>query len=115
MEDTTLSRQRSEKHIDQRDMASFAFASRDNLFVSFNETTWWVFDKGTMTGVCVPMRGKGTAETCEEESETCSASEGCCWGEKTPPAATGGWLAGCAAPPMEREKSATVVESMEEK
>jgi hypothetical protein len=44
------------------------------VFVSFNETTWWVFDKGTIAGVCVPMRGKGTSETCEEELETCSAS-----------------------------------------
>jgi hypothetical protein len=49
------------------------------------------------------MKGKGTTETCEEESETCSASVGCCWGEKTPPAAAWGWLAGCAAPPVERE------------
>ena len=85
------------------------------MFISFNETTWWVFDKGTIAGVCVPMRGKGTAETCEEESETCSASGGCCWGEKIPPAAAWGWLAGCAAPPVERGKLAAVVESMEEK
>jgi hypothetical protein len=34
------------------------------------------------------------------------------WGRKTPPAAAWGWLVGCAAPPMEREKSAAVVESM---
>jgi len=34
-----------------------------------------VFDKGTIARVCVPMRGKGTVETCEEESETCSAME----------------------------------------
>ena len=64
------------------------------MFVSFNETTWWVFDKGTIDEVCVPMRGKGTAETCEEESETCFASGGCCWGAKIPPAAAWGWLAG---------------------
>jgi len=31
MEDTTLSRQRSEKHIDQGDMTSSAFSNRDNL------------------------------------------------------------------------------------
>jgi hypothetical protein len=85
------------------------------MFVSFNETTWWVFDKGTIDEVCVPMRGKGTAETCEEESETCFASGGCCWGAKIPPAAAWGWLAGCAAPPMERGKLAATVESMEEK
>ena len=31
MEDTTLSRQQSEKHLDQGDMASSAFSNRDNL------------------------------------------------------------------------------------
>ena len=32
------------------------------MFVSFNDTTWWVFDRGTIVVDCVPMRGKGTAE-----------------------------------------------------
>jgi len=58
------------------------------------------------------MRGKGTTGTWEEESETSSASGGCCGGEKTPPAAAWGWLADYAAPLVEREKSAAVVESM---
>jgi hypothetical protein len=31
MEDTTLSRQQSEKHLDQEDKASSAFTNRDNL------------------------------------------------------------------------------------
>ena len=57
------------------------------MFVSFNETTWWMFDKGMIIGVCVPIRGKGTTNICEEESETCSASGGYCWGGKTPPTA----------------------------
>jgi hypothetical protein len=71
-----------------------------------------VFAKGTIVVVLVPIRGKGTAGTWEEESETSSASEGCCGEEKAPAAAAWGWLAGCAAPLVEREKSATVVESM---
>jgi len=58
------------------------------------------------------MRGKGTAGTWEEESETSSASGGYCGGEKAPAATTWGWLAGCAAPPVEREKSATAIKSI---
>jgi len=36
-----------------------------------------VFDKGTIAGVCIPIRCKGT-------TETCYASGGCCCGGKTP-------------------------------
>jgi len=36
------------------------------VFVSFNETTWWVFDKATIVGVCGPIICRGTAKTCEE-------------------------------------------------
>jgi len=71
-----------------------------------------VFVKGTIVVVWVPMKGKGTTGTWEEESETSSASGGCRGGEKAPTAAAWGWLAGCAAPPVEREKSAAAVESM---
>jgi hypothetical protein len=73
------------------------------MFISFNETIWWVFDKGTIAGVCVPIRCKGTIKTC-------SASGGCCCGGKTPAAATCRWLAGYATPPVVMEKSATTVE-----
>jgi len=52
------------------------------------------------------------AGTWEEESETSSASGGCCGEEKAPTAAAWGWLAGCAAPPVEREKSTAAIESM---
>jgi len=45
-----------------------------------------VFDKAMVAGVCVPIMCRGTTETCEEKSETCSASGGCCCGRKTPPA-----------------------------
>jgi len=55
------------------------------MLVSFNKTTWRLFDKATIAGVCVPIMCKGTTKTCEEESETCSASEGCCCGGKTQP------------------------------
>ena len=82
------------------------------MFVSFNETTWWVFSKEIIAGVWVPMRGKGTTGTWEEKSKTSSASGGCYEGEKTPPTTTWGWLPSCAAPLVEREKSAAVVESM---
>jgi len=58
------------------------------------------------------MRDKGTAGTWEEESETSSAGGGCCGEEKAPVAIAWGGLAGCAAPPMEREKPAAAVESM---
>jgi len=81
------------------------------MFVSFYETTWWVFDKGMIVGVCVPIRCRGTIDI-YEESETCSASGGCYCGGKRPPAAAYKWLAGCATPLMVREKSAATVESM---
>jgi hypothetical protein len=57
MEDTTLSRQRSEEHLDQGDRALSAFTNRDNLcsYISFNETTWWVFERATIARVCVPI------------------------------------------------------------
>jgi len=58
------------------------------------------------------MRGKGTTGTWEEESETSSAGGGCCGEERAPAAAAWGGLAGCAALPVEREKSAAAVESM---
>jgi len=58
------------------------------------------------------MRGKGTAGTWEEESETSSAGGGCCGEERAPAAATWRGLASCATPPVEREKSAVAVESM---
>jgi hypothetical protein len=58
------------------------------------------------------MRDKGTAGTLKEESETSSAGGGCYGEEKAPAVATWGGLAGCAAPPVEREKSAAAVESM---
>jgi len=58
------------------------------------------------------MRDKGTAGTWEEESETSFAGGGYCGEEKAPAAAAWGGLAGCAAPPVEREKSAAAVESM---
>ena len=82
------------------------------MFVNFNETTWWVFDKETITGVCVPIRCRGKIEIYEEESKTCSASEGCYCGGKRPPAATCRWLAGCVAPPVVKKKSAAAVEFM---
>jgi phosphosulfolactate synthase (CoM biosynthesis protein A) len=28
------------------------------MFVSFNKITWWEFDKGTIAGVCIPIRAK---------------------------------------------------------
>ena len=71
-----------------------------------------MFDKEIIAGVCVPIRCKGTVETCEEESETCSASEGCCCGGKTPSLAACRWLAVCVAPPVMREKSVAAVESI---
>jgi len=46
------------------------------------------------------------AKTCEEKSLMCSASEGYCCYERTPPAATCRWLAGCDTPQVLREKSA---------
>jgi hypothetical protein len=82
------------------------------VFVSFNETTWWVFDKVTIVGVCVPIMCRETTKTCEQELETFSASGGCCCGGKTPLATTYRWLAGWAAPPVVREKSAAAVESI---
>ena len=81
-----------------------------NVFVIFNKTTWWVFDTVTIAGVCVPIMYKGTAETCEEESDTCFASGSLCCGGKTPSAATCKWLIGCAALPMMREKLTAAVE-----
>jgi len=82
------------------------------VFVSFNETTWWVFDKETITGVCVPIRCGGKIEIYEEESKTCFASGGCYCGGKRPPATTCRWLADRVAPPVVREKSAAAVEFM---
>jgi len=58
------------------------------------------------------MRSKGTTRTWEEESETSYVNGGCCGEEKAPAATAWGWLAGCAAPPVEREKSTAAVESM---
>ena len=58
------------------------------------------------------MRDKGPAGTWEEESETSSAVGGCCGEEKAPTTVAWGGLDGCAAPPVEREKSAAAVESM---
>ena len=58
------------------------------------------------------MRGKGTAGTWEEESETSSAGGGCCGEERAAAAAAWGGLADCAAPLVEREKSAAAVKSM---
>jgi hypothetical protein len=46
-----------------------------------------VFDRGTIVEVCVSIRGKGTAELWEEESDTWSCSR----------PAVGGWLAGDVA------------------
>jgi len=46
-----------------------------------------VFAKRTIAVVWVPIRGKETAGTWEEESETSSASGGYCEGEKAPVAA----------------------------
>jgi hypothetical protein len=81
------------------------------MFISFNETTWWVFDRATITRVCVSIIYRGITQACEKESETCSASGGYYCGGRTPPAATCRWLAGWAAPPVVREKStATAVE-----
>jgi hypothetical protein len=76
------------------------------VFISFNEITWWVFDKATIAGVCVPIMCKKTVKTCKEESETCFASGGRCCGGKTPSTIACRWLAGWAAPPVVREKSA---------
>ena len=58
------------------------------------------------------MRGKGTTGTWEEESETSSTGGGCYGEERAPATAAWGGLAGCAALPVEREKSAAAVESM---
>jgi len=71
-----------------------------------------VFAKGTIVVVLFPMRGKGTTRTWEEELETSSVNGGCCGEEKAPATTAWGWMAGCAAPPVEREKSAVAVESM---
>jgi len=38
-EDKILSHQQSGKHLDQEDMASSAFANKELVVVSFNETT----------------------------------------------------------------------------
>ena len=118
MEDTTLSRQQSEEHLDQGDRVSSAFTNRDNLcsYISFNETTWWVFERATIARVCVLIMCKGTTETREKESLTCSTSEGYCCGGRTPPPEACRWLAGGAAPLVVKEKLATtVVESIEER
>jgi len=83
------------------------------VFVSFNETTWWVFERATIAGVCVLIMCRGTTETCEKESLTCSEREGCCCGGRTPSATACRWLAGGALPPVVREKSApAAVESI---
>jgi hypothetical protein len=83
------------------------------VFISFNETIWWVFDRATIARVCVPILCRGTTKICDEESLICYASEGCCCGGRTPPPAACRWLAGWAAPPVVREKSAaTIVESI---
>jgi len=78
------------------------------VFISFNKITWWVFDKATIAGVCVPIMCKKAVKTCEEESETCSASGGRCCGGKTPSATACRCLVGWAAPPVVREKSTAV-------
>jgi len=77
------------------------------MFISFHETTWWVFDRAMIVGVCVPIMCRGTTETCEKESLMCSVSGGCCCGGRTPPTAACRWLAGWAAPLVVREKSTT--------
>ena len=83
------------------------------MFISFNETTWWVFDRATIAGVCVLIICRGTTKTCKESSLTCSASEGYCCGGRTPPTTACRWLASWAAPPVVREKSAAAaVESI---
>jgi hypothetical protein len=83
------------------------------VFISFNKTTWWVFERATIAGVFVPIMCRGTTETCEKKSLTCSAREDCCFGGRTPPAAAYRGLDGGAAPPVVREKSATAaVESI---
>jgi len=64
-----------------------------------------VFDRGTIVEVCVPIRGKGTAELWEEESDTWSCSR---------PAA-GGWLAGDVAAREEMATAAAGGESMGKK
>ena len=61
-----------------------------------------MFDRATIVRVCVPIICRGMTETCEEELETYSASE----------EAACRWLAGWAAPPVVREKSAAAVESI---
>ena len=77
------------------------------MFVSFNETIWWVFDRGTIAEVCVPKRDKGMTESWEEESDTCSTCGG--WSQPT----AGGWLAGDVAAPLEGEmEMAATEESM---
>ena len=86
------------------------------MFVSFNETTWWVFEKGTIARVCVPIMCRGMTETSEKESLTCFASEGYCCEGRAPPTTACRWLAGGAVPPVAREKSATTaVESIKER
>ena len=78
------------------------------MFISFTETTWWVFDRATIAGVCVPIMCRETTKTCEEESLTCSTSEGYCYGGRTPPTIACRWLVGWAIPPVLRDKSAAV-------
>jgi len=101
-----MSRQQSEKNFDQGDRFSSAF-------ISFNETTWWVFNKAMIVGVCVPIIRRGRVETCENESETLSLSGGCCCGGRTPLATACRSLADWAAPLVVREKSmAVAIESI---
>jgi hypothetical protein len=64
-----------------------------------------VFDRATIAGVCVLIMCRGTIETCEKESLTCSVSGGCYCRGTTPLAAPCRWLADWAAPSMVREKS----------
>jgi len=45
------------------------------VFISFNKTIWWVFDRATIAGGCVPIMCRGTTKICDEESLMCSASE----------------------------------------
>jgi hypothetical protein len=83
------------------------------VFLSFNETTWWVFERGTITGVYMPIMCRGMEKTCDKESLTCSARVGCCCGGRTPPAVACRGLVGGAAPPVVRKKAAAAaVESI---
>jgi hypothetical protein len=75
-----------------------------------------VFERATIARVCVLIMCKGTTETREKESLTCSTSEGYCCGGRTPPPEACRWLASRAVPLVVREKLATaVVESIEER